>query len=165
MDKAHSHGSTMSPKTMKQHYVMLAVNLGLSLLVMYLAMFAMIYTWGEFIQNINFFYMALVMWAPMAIIMLLTMGSMYTNRRLNLLLHVAFIAIFVLALVGIRTQALVGDRQFLTSMIPHHSGAVLMCKEASLKDPELRELCYGAKGIIASQIQEVEQMKAILKRL
>ena len=58
----------MSQKTMKHHYVMLAVNLGLSLLVMYLAMFAMIFTWGEFIQNINFFYMALVMWAPMAII-------------------------------------------------------------------------------------------------
>jgi hypothetical protein len=41
--------------------VMLAVNLGLSLLVMYVAMFAMIWTCGEFIQNVNFFYMALVM--------------------------------------------------------------------------------------------------------
>jgi uncharacterized protein (DUF305 family) len=127
-------------------------------------MFAMIFTWGEFIQNINFFYMALVMWAPMAIIMLLTMGSMYTNKTLNLVLHIAFVAVFVLALLGIRTQALVGDRQFVTSMIPHHSGAVLMCKEASLKDPELRELCDGPNGIIASQIREVEQMKAILKR-
>lgn len=165
MDEAHSHGSAMSPKTMKHHYVMLAVNLGLSLLVMYLAMFTMIFTWGEFIQNINFFYMALVMWAPMAIIMLLTMRSMYINKMLNVVLHVAFIAVFVLALVGIRTQALVGDRQFVTSMIPHHSGAVLMCKEASLKDAELRELCHGPNGIIASQIREVEQMKAILKRL
>lgn len=165
MDESHSHGSAMSQKNMKHHYVMLAVNLGLSLLVMYLAMFAMIFTWGEFIQNINFFYMALVMWAPMAIIMLLTMGSMYANKTLNLVLHAAFTAVFVLALVGIRTQALVGDRQFVTSMIPHHSGAVLMCKGASLKDPELRELCYGPKGIVASQIREVEQMKAILERL
>jgi len=165
VDQAHSHGSAMSPKTMRQHYVMLAVNLGLSLLVMYLAMFAMIFTWGEFIQNINFFYMALVMWAPMAIIMLLTMGSMYTNKTLNLILHATFVVVFVLALIGIRTQGLVGDRGFVTSMIPHHSGAVLMCKEASLKDPELRELCYGPNGIIASQIREVEQMKAILKRL
>lgn len=165
MDESHSHGSAMSQKTMKHHYVMLAVNLGLSLLVMYLAMFAMIFTWGDFIENINFFYMALVMWAPMAILMLLTMGSMYANKTLNLVLHVTFVAIFVLALIGIRTQALVGDRQFVKSMIPHHSGAVLMCKEASLKDPELRELCYGPNGIIASQIREVEQMKAILKRL
>jgi hypothetical protein len=155
----------MSQKGMKHHYVMLAVNLGLSLLVMYLAMFAMIFTWGEFIQNINFFYMALVMWAPMAIIMLLTMGSMYTNTKLNLVLHVTFVAVFVLALIGIRAQGLVGDRQFVKSMIPHHSGALLMCKEASLKDQELRELCYGPRGIIASQTREIGQMKAILNRL
>jgi uncharacterized protein (DUF305 family) len=150
---------------MKHHYVMLAVNLGLSLLVMYLAMFAMIFTWGEFIQNINFLYMALVMWAPMAIIMLLTMRSMYMNRKLNLVLHLTFVAVFVLALVGIRAQGLVGDRQFVKSMIPHHSGALLMCKEASLQDQELRELCYGPDGIVASQTREIRQMKAILKRL
>ncbi|WP_236611884.1 DUF305 domain-containing protein [Phenylobacterium zucineum] len=155
----------MSEKTMKHHYVMLAVNLGLSLLVMYLAMFAMIFSWGEFIQNINFLYMALVMWAPMAVIMLLTMRSMYMNRKLNVVLHVAFVAIFVLALIGIRAQGLVGDRQFVQSMIPHHSGALLMCKEAALKDAELRELCYGANGIMESQKREIAQMKAILKRL
>jgi uncharacterized protein (DUF305 family) len=50
-------------------------------------------------------------------------------------------------------------------MIPHHSGALLMCKEASLKDPELRDLCYGPDGIIASQTREIKQMKAILERL
>ena len=165
MNESHGHGASMSQKSVTRHYVMLAVNLGLSLLVMYLAMFAMIFTWGEFIQNINFFYMALVMWAPMAVIMLLTMRSMYPHQGLNLILHVAFIAIFVLALLGIRAQAFVGDRQFVQSMIPHHSGAILMCKEASLKDAELRELCYGPGGIIASQKREVAQMKAILKRL
>lgn len=165
MDESHGHGAPMSQKTMKHHYVMLAVNLGLSLLVMYLAMFAMIFTWGEFIQNINFFYMALVMWAPMAVIMLLTMRSMYMNRKLNLVLHAAFVAIFVLAFIGIRSQGLVGDRQFVQSMIPHHSGAILMCKEASLKDAELRELCYAPDGIMAAQKREIAQMKAILNRL
>ncbi|ACG77891.1 conserved hypothetical protein [Phenylobacterium zucineum HLK1] len=165
MDESHGHVAAMSEKTMKHHYVMLAVNLGLSLLVMYLAMFAMIFSWGEFIQNINFLYMALVMWAPMAVIMLLTMRSMYMNRKLNVVLHVAFVAIFVLALIGIRAQGLVGDRQFVQSMIPHHSGALLMCKEAALKDAELRELCYGANGIMESQKREIAQMKAILKRL
>ncbi len=165
MTESHSHGSPMGRNSMKHHYLMLAVNLGLSLVVMYLAMFAMIFTWGEFIQNLNFFYMALVMWAPMAIIMLVTMRSMYTNKRLNLLLHAGFVAVFVLALIGIRAQGLVGDRQFVTSMIPHHSGALLMCKEASLKDPELRDLCYGPDGIIASQTREIGQMKAILNRL
>ncbi|MBN9319263.1 MAG: DUF305 domain-containing protein [Caulobacterales bacterium 32-69-10] len=155
----------MSTKGRRHHYVMLAVNLSLSLAVMYFAMFTMIFSWGEFIQNINFFYMALVMWAPMAVVMLLTMKSMYMNSKLNVLLHVAFVAIFLLSLIGIRAQGLVGDRQFVQSMIPHHSGALLMCKEASLKDPELRDLCYGPDGIIASQTREIKQMKTILERL
>ncbi len=143
-------------------YVMLAVNLGLSLVVMYLAMFAMIWSWGEFIQNVNFFYMALVMWAPMGAIMLATMGGMYRNRKLNAALYTAFAIIFVLSLLGIRQQSLVGDQQFLRSMIPHHSGAILMCEEAKLADPEIRQLCGE---IIEAQKQEIAQMKRIMDRL
>ena len=143
-------------------YMMLAVNLGLSLLVMYVAMFAMIWSWGAFIQNVNFFYMALVMWAPMGAIMLATMGGMYRNRKLNAALYVAFAAIFVLSLVGIRQQSLVGDDQFLRSMIPHHSGAILMCEEAKLTDPEIRQLCGE---IIQAQKDEIAEMKRIMDRL
>lgn len=44
-------------------------------------------------------------------------------------------------------------------MIPHHAGAILMCREASLKDPQLVALC--AK-IIKSQREEIIQMKAML---
>lgn len=143
-------------------YMMLAVNLGLSLLVMYVAMFAMIWSWGEFIQNVNFFYMALVMWAPMGAIMLATMGGMYRNRKLNAALYLAFAAIFALSLLGIRQQSLVGDHQFLRSMIPHHSGAILMCEEAKLADPEIRQLCGE---IIQAQKEEIAQMKRIMDRL
>ena len=79
MQQGHDMSGKMEPQMMKHHYVMLAVNLGLSLIIMYVAMFAMIWTFSEFFQNVNFLYMALVMWAPMAIVMLLTMGSMYRN--------------------------------------------------------------------------------------
>ena len=154
--KASHHGGGSHP------YVMLALNLGLSLLVMYLAMFAMIWSWGEFIQNVNFFYMALVMWAPMGAIMLATMGGMYRNRKLNAVLYVAFAALFVLSLLGIRQQSLVGDDQFLRSMIPHHSGAILMCEKAKLADPEIRQLCGE---IIRAQKEEIAQMKRIMDRL
>ena len=154
--KSPHHGGGSKP------YVILAVNLGLSLLVMYVAMFAMIWSWGEFIQNVNFFYMALVMWAPMGAIMLATMGGMYRNRQLNTALYLAFAAIFVLSLLGIRQQSLVGDDQFLRSMIPHHSGAILMCEQASLKDPEVIALC---DDIVEAQKREISQMQAILDRL
>jgi hypothetical protein len=162
MEQGHDMSGKMDPRMMKHHYVMLAVNLGLSLVIMYVAMFAMIWTFGEFIQNVNFFYMALVMWAPMAIVMLLTMGSMYQNKKLNLILYAAFALVLVLSFVGIRQQSLVGDRQFLRSMIPHHSGAILMCEKASLRDAEIKQLCGE---IIPAQQREVDQMKQIMTRL
>lgn len=146
----------------RHHYRMLAINLLASFFIMYLAMFAMIWSRGEFIQNINFFYMALVMWAPMAAVMLLTMKSMYGSAKLNAVLYAAFALVFALSFIGIRAQALVGDEQFLRSMIPHHSGAVLMCSKARIEDLEIKELCAN---IIRSQTQEIDQMKAILGRL
>lgn len=149
---------------MRKHYMMLALNLGLSLAVMYFAMFTMIWSWGEFIQNLNFFYMALVMWAPMAIIMLLTMGSMYRNKRLNLVLYGVFAVLTVLSFYAIRDQSLIGDRAFLRSMIPHHAGAITMCERSSLKDPAVRELCYAPDGIVESQKREVAEMEALLRR-
>ncbi|WP_247784711.1 MULTISPECIES: DUF305 domain-containing protein [Bradyrhizobium] len=47
-------------------------------------------------------------------------------------------------------------------MIPHHSGAILMCQQAKLTDPEIVRLCGE---IERSQRQEIDQMKAILRRI
>jgi len=143
-------------------YLMFAVNMVLSLAVMYLVMFAMIDGWGDFRNNLNTFYMALAMVAPMGIVMLATMGGMYRRRRLNLALHAGFALLFVVAFGAIRAQGLVGDRQFIASMIPHHSGAILMCREADLADRELVDLCGD---IIAAQRGEIERMEAIRARL
>jgi uncharacterized protein (DUF305 family) len=44
-------------------------------------------------------------------------------------------------------------------MIPHHSGAILMCREANIEDQRIQELC---KGIISSQRDEIEQMRKLL---
>ena len=156
----HEHGA-MNRDMMRKHYGLLGLNLAVSLAIMYFVMFAMIYSLGEFIQNINFFYMALMMWAPMGSLMLLTMPMMYQNRKLNMALHAAFALIFILSTIGIREQGLVGDRQFLRSMIPHHSGAILMCEQAKISDPEIRQLC---SEIIVSQKAEIDQMKTLLER-
>jgi hypothetical protein len=114
------HAKSAHHESGSKPYVMLAVNLGLSLLVMYVAMFAMIWSWGEFVQNINFFYMALTMAMPMGMLMLLMMGSMYSNKRLNIMLYALMALLFVLAFAAVRGQWLVGDKQFARSMIPHH---------------------------------------------
>ena len=100
--------------------------------------------------------------APMGVLMLALMPSMYPSRTANLVLYAVFIVAFVLALAGIRTQTPIGDEQFVASMIPHHSGAILMCREADITDAELKMLC---EGIVTGQRQEIEQMKQILARL
>ena len=71
----------MEDQDMRSHYGMLALNLLISAFVMYLVMFSMIDTRAEFFNNLNMFYMALTMVAPMAILMLWMMRSMYLNKR------------------------------------------------------------------------------------
>lgn len=156
----------MQHKAEAQHqghapYLMLALNLLISVVIMYLVMFAMIDGMAEFYNNLNMAYMALMMVAPMAILMLVMMRSMYANRRLNVAIGVGFAVTFVLAFLFTRQQTAIGDVQFLRSMIPHHSGAILMCREAKLADPEIETLC---QQIIRSQRDEIEQMKQILAR-
>jgi uncharacterized protein (DUF305 family) len=64
--------------------------------------------------------------------------------------------------VAIRQQTAIFDGQFLKSIIPHHAGAILMCKEAPLEDAAIKELY---QTINSSQQSEIDQMKSILKRL
>jgi uncharacterized protein (DUF305 family) len=150
---------------MPKHYMMLGVMFAVMLILMYVIMFAMIWNGAQFVQNINFFYMAILMATPMIVMMPLMMRSMYTNRTWNLVVYVASVVVFVLAFVAIRDQTLVGDKQFVRSMIPHHSGAILMCNRSSLRDAEVRDLCFKPDGIVNSQEREIEQMEAILERL
>lgn len=162
--KQHQMDASMNPEMMGAHYRTFGFNMLANLVVMYLAMFAMIWTWGEFFQNLNFFYMALVMWAPMGVIMLFTMRSMYQKRTLNLVLYATFGLVFILSLIGIRDQSMVGDRQFIRSMIPHHSGAITMCERAALSDPAIKQICFSPGGIVESQKREIAQMEALLKQ-
>ena len=100
--------------------------------------------------------------SPMIIIEVLLMSGMYKNKSRNSII----IIVSVIALAGfflmIRQQTAVSDRQFLKSMIPHHSGAILMCEQADLQDPEIKKLC---EEIIANQQREIEQMKTKLNAL
>jgi len=151
----HSHSGARA-------YWLLGLNMLLSLIVMYLVMYTMIDGWADYRNNINMFYMALTMWAPMGILMLVTMAGMYRDARTNIVLYVVFAVVTLGSFWATRSQALVGDRQFIQSMVPHHSGAILMCREAKLQDSELIKLC---QEISQGQRREIEQMNAIAARL
>jgi uncharacterized protein (DUF305 family) len=144
------------------HYPRLAGMLLLSFAAMYVLMYAMVNALGNVFHNVNQVYMAGLMAAPMALIELALMGSMYRDKRRNMILVAASVALIVVFWLAIRLQLGVGDRQFLRSMIPHHAGAILMCQQATVADAEIASLC---QTIITSQQEEIDQMKAILARL
>ena len=128
-------------------YILLAVMTVLSFISMYIFMYAMVDRFANVHPSLNQFYMAGLMTAPMVIIELLLMGAMYENKTAN----TAILAISAVAVIGffalIRGQVAIGDRQFLKSMIPHHAGAILMCEQAKLEDPGIKELC---RNIVAA---------------
>src|SRR3546814_3040762 len=85
------------------------------------------------------FYMTLMMVSPMVVLMVLAMRDMFPSKRLNTLLLLGSTVAFFGSFALIRTQTTIGDTAFLRSMIPHHSGAILMCEQAKLSDPEVRQ--------------------------
>ena len=147
---------------MKNAYASLALQTIVSGLIMYLVMFVMIDSRSSFYNNLNTLYMTLMMVAPMVVLMILAMRHMFPSKVTNTALLVGAVAAFIGSFALIRSQTTIGDVQFLRSMIPHHSGAVLMCREASIRDPEIKALCGE---ITSSQTREIKQMKAILDRM
>jgi uncharacterized protein (DUF305 family) len=154
MDKNHSNMSNMS----KSHYRHLLIMAILSFIAMYILMYAMVNSIGNVYNNFNRFYMAGLMTAPMVIIELLGMRSMYHDNRRNAMIIAGCVIAGLLFFLLIRQQAAISDRQFLRSMIPHHAGAILMCEKADIQDAEIRGLC---QNITLSQQSEIDQMKAI----
>ncbi len=146
---------------MKNPYLSLAVQTVVSGVIMYLVMFVMIDGLDSFYNNLNMLYMTLMMVAPMVVLMILAMKHMFPSRGTNAALLLGSVVVFLGCFALIRTQTTIGDRAFLRSMIPHHSGAILMCKEASLTDPQIIRLCGEIKE---SQRREIDEMKAILAR-
>lgn len=154
----NSHDSEHNDQ-MHGSYGKLFLALGLSLLVMYVLTLAFVHTWSDFYLNLSNFYMAVMMVAPMGLIMLFVMRNMFMNRRLNAGLAIGFVVLFIAAFWMGRQQVFLGNQQFLRAMIPHHSRAILVCEEAPITDPEIEELCGQ---IIASQQEEIDIMKRML---
>ncbi len=161
MHENHSNMSNMSDDH-DRHYPHLLSMTVLSFISMYIFMYAMVNTIGNVYNSFNQFYMAGLMTAPMVLIELLVMRSMYRNKGRNALIIAASVIAALVFFLLIRQQTAISDKQFLRSMIPHHAGAILMCEQASINDPEIKELCGT---IISGQQAEIDQMKAKLSQL
>lgn len=157
----HSAVSGHSSHHERGMYGRLALMLVASFVAMYILMYAMVDTVRDAIPNVNQGYMAAIMTGPMGLLELGLMSKMYPDKSKNLLVALASLALLGIGWWGMRSQAAIGDEQFLKSMIPHHSGALLMCRNANLESQETRELC---KRIVDAQIREIAEMRALLAK-
>jgi hypothetical protein len=143
-------------------YKALAATVGIHFFIMFALTYVGVFRFDHIYLNLNRFYMAIIMVAPMVILMLFFMGHMFEDKKLNLFLYVISGLVFVGTFYAIRAQTFVGNEQFLKSMIPHHSIAIKTCEKSSYTDPEIDELC---KQIVEAQREEINQMEDILNRI
>lgn len=135
---------------------------GTSTALMYGLMYLNTYRWSDVLFSETRVYMALLMGAVMAIVMLSFMTKMYANKRVNTGIYLGSAAVFVASLWLVRSQATIEDVSWMKAMIPHHSIAVLTSERANLSDPRVRRL---ADSIIESQLREIDEMKALIQDL
>lgn len=107
-------------------------------------------------------WMALLMGAVMAVIMLAFMWSMYRSKPANVAIIGASAAVFVASLWLVRSQETVYDVSYMKAMIPHHSIAIMTSERAHIRDPRVRKL---ADDIIKAQVREIAEMKSLIADL
>lgn len=143
-------------------YSKFAAMIATSTIVMFGLMYLNTYAMDHVFFSETRAYMALIMGATMAAVMLLFMWAMYANRQANIAILVGSAVVFIGALWLVRSQATVDQVSWMKAMIPHHSIAILTSERAKITDPRVREL---ADGIIKAQRKEIDEMKALIKDL
>ncbi len=143
-------------------YVKFCAMIATSTVVMFILMYLNTYTSDHLFFSETRLYMAFVMGASMAVVMLLFMLKMYEDKTTNLAILAGSVAIFALSLWLVRSQETVDDISYMRAMIPHHSIAILTSSRAHIRDPRVREL---ADGIIKAQVREIRQMKQLIADL
>jgi uncharacterized protein (DUF305 family) len=133
-----------------------------SFLIMYLVMFLNMDKLNHYHTSATRIYMALLMVAPMTVVMMIMMGNMYPNKKTNTAIIIGSTVFFAIVLAALRTQTPISDVQYMKAMIPHHSSAIMVSKHANIKDPEVKKLSVQ---IIQSQEKEIAEMEAMLNRL
>jgi uncharacterized protein (DUF305 family) len=143
-------------------YARFAAMIATSTVVMFGLMYLNTYQLDHVTFSQTRAWMALVMGATMAFIMLAFMLKMHDNKRANIAIFAGSVVVFAGALWLVRSQETVDDVSYMKAMIPHHSIAILTSERAKIKDPRVRKL---ADGIIATQKKEIAEMKALIKDL
>jgi hypothetical protein len=145
-----------------QNYWRFGAMIGTASVVMFGLLYLNTYESGHLFFSETRAYMALVMGATMAVLMLGFMLGMYSDGRMNVGIAVGSAVVFAVALWLVRSQETVEDVSWMKAMIPHHSIAILTSERAQISDPRVRKL---ADEIIEAQRREIGEMKALITDL
>ena len=143
-------------------YTRFAAMIATSMVVMFGLMYLNTYALEHVTYSQTRTWMALLMGAVMAMIMMGFMASMYKNQRLNAAIIAANVVVFAGSLWLVRSQETVGDVSYMKAMIPHHSIAIMTSERAHIQDPRVRKL---ADEIIEAQVREIAEMKSLIADL
>ncbi len=130
-----------------------------STLVMFILMYLNTYVLAHVFFSETRTYMAILMGATMAIIMLAFMLSMYSSKTINAAIFVCAAVVFAGSLWLVRSQVTVQDNSFMRAMIPHHSIAIMTSSRAEITDPRVRKL---ADEIVYAQDKEIAEMRYLI---
>ncbi|MFN3505959.1 MAG: DUF305 domain-containing protein [Allorhizobium sp.] len=143
-------------------YTRFAAMIVTSTVVMFALMYLNTYALEHVTYSQTRTWMALMMGAVMAMIMMGFMASMYRNQRINAAIIAGSVVVFAFSLWLVRSQETVSDVSYMKAMIPHHSIAIMTSERAHIRDPRVREL---ADEIIEAQLREISEMKALIAEL
>jgi uncharacterized protein (DUF305 family) len=143
-------------------YLKFGAMIATSTVVMYVLMYLNTYSADHIYWSETRAYMAVIMGASMAVVMMLFMLGMYESARMNASIVAASVVVFAGALYLVRSQTTVEDVSYMRAMIPHHSIAIMTSRRAHISDPRVRKL---ADEIIEAQVREIGEMKTLIADL
>jgi hypothetical protein len=148
-------GDDRSKMQQQEMYLRFAAMIVTGMVVMYWVMFVGSYAWSHIRFSQSRVYMALVMGGTMGLVMLGWMLNMYRNTKANIAVVAVSVSLIALGVTLDRSQATVGDVEFMQAMIPHHSLAITRAERFNSADVRVCEL---AVEISEAQRREIREM-------
>ena len=156
----HDGHPSKDAKMDKKMYLRFGAMILTAMVVMYAVMFVSSYEWGHIRWSESRMFMALTMGGTMGLIMLGWMLNMYKNMKGNIAIVAASLVLLGVGVFLDRSQTTVGDRDWMSSMIPHHSMAITRSERAEIQDVRVCEL---AVAISEAQRREISEMDWLIE--
>jgi hypothetical protein len=140
-------------------YFRFGAMIATSTAVMFVLMYINTYALEHLFFSETRAYMAVLMGATMAVIMLAYMLGMYSKTAVNIAIFAGSVIVFAVSLWLVRSQATISGPSYMRAMIPHHSIAIMTSERAQIRDPRVRKL---ADEIIEAQRREIAEMRYLI---